>query len=256
MSFIHKKFAQVLTKYHYNFHPGDIIVGTIFSREKAGYLVDIGNHTAGYLPAEEISLTDKQKYTEKLIIHDTQEFFILAHNLESKQLVLSIRRLAYIRSWERLKQIKHEDITIQAYIKGINRGGVLVEIENIQGFIPNSHLLCHESKQNLLYKYRSCKLLVANEQNNKLICSIRCATIAQVMGKIKIGSTIDATVIEVKDFGIFFNIYNIPALLHKSELKNQETEHMECKFQKNTIWTIRIIHLDSKQGRISVSLAN
>nr|YP_009315639.1 Ribosomal protein S1 [Liagora brachyclada]SCW24297.1 Ribosomal protein S1 [Liagora brachyclada] len=256
MSFIHKKFAQVLNKYQYNFHPGDIIVGTIFSKEKTGYLVDIGNNTAGYLPEEEISLTNKQRYIENLILHDTQEFFILAYNFESKQLVLSIRRLAYMRSWERLKQIKSEDIAIQAYIKGINRGGALVEIENIQGFIPNSHLLCNESKKDLLYKYRSCKLLVANEQNNKLICSIRCATIAQIMHTIKIGTTIDARVIEVTEFGVFFNIYNIPALLHKSELKDKELEDLEYIFEKQSQWKIQIIHLDSKQGRISVSLAN
>nr|YP_009314206.1 Ribosomal protein S1 [Izziella formosana]SCW22460.1 Ribosomal protein S1 [Izziella formosana] len=256
MSFTHKKFAQMLNKYHYHFHPGDIVVGTIFSQEKTGYLVDIGNHTAGYLPTEEISLTEKNKYTHRLKLHDTQEFFILANNLESRQLVLSIRRLAYIRSWERLKQIKQEDIPIQAYVKGINRGGALVEIENIQGFIPNSHLLYDASKADLLYKYKSCKVLIADEQHNKLICSIRCAKISQIMEEIKVGSILDATVTEVTKFGIFFNIYNIPALLHKSELPDTELEQLEYKFPKGTIWMIKIIHLDSKQGRISVSLAS
>nr|YP_009314822.1 Ribosomal protein S1 [Neoizziella asiatica]SCW23277.1 Ribosomal protein S1 [Neoizziella asiatica] len=254
MSFVHKNFEQVLNKYHYNFHTGDIIVGTIFSRETEGYLVDIGNRTAGYLPIEEISLTNKNKYKHELILHNTQEFFILAYNLDSNQLVLSIKRLNYIRAWERIKQIRNEDISVKAYVKGINRGGILIEIEEIQGFIPNSHLLVSESKYNLLYKKILCKLLVANEQNNKLICSARCAIIAKLMQDIKIGSKIKSDVIEVTEFGIFFNVCGVPALLHRSELAEKQLQNINTLFKPNTTWDVEIIHIDSKQGRISISL--
>ncbi len=254
MSFVHKNFAQVLNQYDYNFHIGDIIVGTIFSQEKEGYLVDIGNRTAGYLPKDEISLTNKNKYTQELICNNTQEFFILAYNTDTNQLVLSIKRLTYIRAWERIKQIKNEDISIEAYVKGINRGGILIELEEIQGFIPNSHLLVSESKYNLLYTKIPCKLLVANEQNNKLICSARCAIIAKIMQNIKTGCTLKSNVIEVTEFGIFFNIYGVPALLHRSELEEKQVKHIETLFKPHTTWTVKIIHIDPKQGRISVSL--
>ena len=254
MSFIHENFAQVLNKYHYTFHTGDIIVGTIFSQEKEGYLVDIGNHTAGYLPIEEICLTDKNKYTQHLTLHNTQEFFILAYDTVSSQMVLSLKRLHYMRSWERIKQIKQEDITVQAYVKGINKGGILIEIEEIQGFIPNSHLLFDNSKHSMLYKHIPCKLLIANEQNNKLICSARCATIAKIMQKIKVGSILNCSVIEVTEFGIFFNIYSVPALLHRSELSDTQVNNLGLLFRPHTIWAVKIIHIDPKQGRISVSL--
>nr|YP_009315232.1 Ribosomal protein S1 [Titanophycus setchellii]SCW23687.1 Ribosomal protein S1 [Titanophycus setchellii] len=254
MSFIHKNFAKVLNQYHYTFNPGDIIVGTIFSQEQEGYLVDIGNHTAGYLPIEEISLTTKNKYTQQLILYNTQEFFILAYNTDAKQLVLSIKRLNYIRSWDRIKQLKKEDISVQAYVKGINKGGILIEIEDIQGFIPNSHLLCNKSKYNLLYKTIQCKLLVANEHNNKLICSARCAIIAEIMQDIKVGSIIQSDVIEITEFGVFFNIYGVPALLHRSELQEKQIQQINILFKPQTVFMVRIIHIDAKQGRISVSL--
>nr|YP_009314002.1 Ribosomal protein S1 [Hommersandiophycus borowitzkae]SCW22256.1 Ribosomal protein S1 [Hommersandiophycus borowitzkae] len=253
MSFIYKNFATVLNKYDYSFNEGDIIAGTIFSQETRGYLVDIGNKTAGYLPQEEISLIDTS--SQDLTIHDTREFFILAQNTTCQQLVLSIKRLTYIRAWARIKQIKYEDITIEAYIKSINKGGVLVDIESIQGFIPNSHLPYHTNKKHLLHKNVSCKLLLANEQDNKLICSMRCAIVAQISKTIKVGAIIDAKVIELTHFGIFFNIYNIPALLHKSEIHNEHLENPEDIFTKGTSWPVQIIHLDIKQGRISVSLS-
>nr|YP_009312979.1 Ribosomal protein S1 [Helminthora furcellata]SCW21233.1 Ribosomal protein S1 [Helminthora furcellata]SCW24093.1 Ribosomal protein S1 [Helminthora furcellata] len=254
MSFIHKNFTQVLDKYHYNFNAGDIIVGTIFSKERAGYLVDIGNRTAGYLPKEEISVIHTDKTSSELTLNDTREFLILAYNKESPQLVLSIKRLTYMRAWERIKQLKDEDIPVKAYVKGINKGGVLVEIEEIQGFIPNSHLSYNQSKKNLLYQHIFCKLIVANEQNNTLICSIRCAIITRIMRHIKVGSIVNAHVMEITEFGIFFNVHNIPALLHRSELKASTINDIANVFKKNTNWTVRIIHLDSRQGRISVSL--
>nr|YP_009313799.1 Ribosomal protein S1 [Helminthocladia australis]SCW22053.1 Ribosomal protein S1 [Helminthocladia australis] len=254
MSFKQKNFVNVLNKYQYSFHTGDIIAGQIFSHEKTGYLVDIGNQTAGYLPKEEISLNHIQD--TELKTYEIREFFILAYNIDSNQLVLSIKRLTYIRAWERLKQLKHENISIKAYAKGINKGGVLVEVEEIQGFIPNSHLCYNQSRQRLLHKYILCKLLVANEHNNKLILSNRCAVVEKIMETIKIGSTIEAKVIEITDFGIFFNIYDIPSLLHRSEIQEKYLVNIKDEFAKGTIWPVKIIHLDPGQGRISVSISN
>nr|YP_009315841.1 Ribosomal protein S1 [Trichogloeopsis pedicellata]SCW24499.1 Ribosomal protein S1 [Trichogloeopsis pedicellata] len=251
MSFIYKNFAQVLNQYNYSFHAGDIIVGTIFSKETTGYLVDIGHQTGGYLPLEEIILTETNTSCQDLELNTTREFFILTYNIESQQLVVSIKRLTYIRAWDRIKQLKQENITIQAYVRSINKGGVLVEIEEIQGFIPNSHLPYKPSKKHFLYTNITCKLLVVHEQNNTLICSVRCAIVSQLMNKLKVGSILNSQVIGVTEFGVFFNIYNIPALLHKSELK----EEYISTFHIGTTWSIQIIHIDTRQGRISVSLA-
>nr|YP_009314617.1 Ribosomal protein S1 [Liagoropsis maxima]SCW22871.1 Ribosomal protein S1 [Liagoropsis maxima] len=253
MSFTHKKFAQVLNQYQYTFHTGDIIAGTIFSEETEGFLVDIGNQTAGYLPKAELFLTHIS--SEDIKINETQEFFILAHNLEAKQLILSLKRLKYIRAWDRIKQLKNEDITLEAHVRGSNKGGLLIEIEEIQGFIPNSHL-CYttQNKKNFINKNILCKFLVADEQTNQLILSNRCAITEKLMQKIKVGDLITAEVIKVTSFGIFFNIYSIPALLHKSEIENAYSNNMNNIFSKGKKCALIIMHIDSKQGRISVSM--
>nr|YP_009313183.1 Ribosomal protein S1 [Dermonema virens]SCW21437.1 Ribosomal protein S1 [Dermonema virens] len=254
MSFKQKKFSQVLNKYQYNFHTGDIIAGEIFSREQKGYLVDIGNQTAGYLPLEEVSLPEAESTVLKA--YEIREFFILAYNVESRQLVLSVKRLTYIRAWERLKQLKQENISINAYVQGVNKGGLLVEIEGIQGFIPNSHLCYTPSKNSLVKTNILCKFLVANEQNNKLILSNRCAIVEKIMdnNNIKVGSIVKAKVIKTTSFGIFFDVYTIPALLHKSEIQTQHLEGNNNVVTTGTTCPVTIIHLDPGQGRISVSI--
>nr|YP_010988219.1 ribosomal protein S1 [Rhodochorton tenue]WOK79415.1 ribosomal protein S1 [Rhodochorton tenue] len=254
MCFTHKNFAKVLNQYHYHFNTGDIIAGTIFSKEENGYLVDIGASNAAYLPNEEIQIIANSSY--ELGSYKTQEFFILATNPYSKQLILSLRRLKYIRSWDRIKQIKHEDIILDVAVKSLNKGGIIVEIENIKGFIPNSHLAYMIRKETLVNKRLVCKLLIANEQFNQLVLSNRCAVLENMMDYIKIGLKITAPVTEIKSYGVFFNINNIPALLHISEIPEQYLNNISKAFQLGTKWMVQIIHIDIKQGRLSVSVHN
>jgi len=251
MCFTHRNFAKVLNHYQYNFNIGDIIAGTIFSQEEKGYLIDIGANNAAYLPNEEIYLTKVLQHN--LISSETQEFFILAYNARSKQLILSLKRLKYIRGWERIKQLQLEDIVLDLEIKSLNKGGVLVDIEEIQGFIPNSHLAYMVSKETLINTKVMCKFLIADEQYNQLILSNRCAKLKHMLHKIKIGSQVRAPVTEIKPYGVFFNVNNIPALLHISEMEKQHITNFEQIFAIGTKWLIKVIHIDTKQGRLSVS---
>jgi small subunit ribosomal protein S1 len=247
MSFTHKNLAALLKQYNYNIQVGDVITGIIFSKEKQGYLVDIGTPIAAYLPKEEISIFI-QKQTD-IEINLAQEFFILAQDLPKDTIILSTKRLLYIRSWTRIRQLNTEDIVIQAKITGINKGGLLVELENIQGFIPKSHL-CYITKiDTLLNTTIMCKCLIANEQSNQLILSNRAAVLEKYLYKLKVGTIVDSTVIALKSYGAFVSIYKIPALLHISEIEVNKTNN----FFIGQVIAVQIIHIDIKQGRLSVS---
>ena len=175
MCFTHKNFAKVLNQYQYQFNTGDVVAGTIFSQEENGYLVDIGDSNAAYLPNEEIAVLVST--SNQMSNYQTQEFFILASNPDSKQLILSLRRLKYIRSWDRIKQLKQEDIVLEVEVKSLNKGGIIVEVESIRGFVPNSHLAYMINKDKLIGSKLSCKLLIANEHLNQLVLSNRCAVL-------------------------------------------------------------------------------
>nr|YP_009628786.1 ribosomal protein S1 [Balbiania investiens]QBX88569.1 ribosomal protein S1 [Balbiania investiens] len=251
MYFTHENFAKVLNIYNYRLHIGDIVAGTIFNKEKDGYLIDIGANNAAYLPLEEVSLNGKSQ--DILQVNDILELFILAYNEESRQLILSLRRLAYIKAWARIKQLKTEDIIIQVPACGINKGGILIEIEDIQGFIPNSHLSYLVQLNNLSSNFILCKLLVAEEQSNKLILSNRCAILEKMIQNLHIGKTYDSTIIKIKTYGIIVNIYNIPALLHVSEIGISYITDLNELFTVGDNLKVQIIHIDIKQGRLSVS---
>jgi small subunit ribosomal protein S1 len=247
MAFTHNNFAELLTKYHYNIQVGDIIVGIIFSEEKQGYLVDIGISTAAYLPKEEISIRIKKQ--ESLEINLPQEFFILAQNTKKNSIIVSTKRLLYIRGWARIRQLSKEDIIVKAKVTGINKGGLLVELENIQGFIPKSHLCYITNIDKILNTTILCKCLITEEQSNQLILSNRAAILEQYISKLKVGTILTSTIVEIKSYGVFVSIYNIPALLHISETEIDQANNF---FIGQTI-PVQIIHIDIQQGRLSVS---
>ena len=164
INFTNKEFEYVLDKYSYNLNPGDIVAGTIFNKETKGFIVDIGVNIAGYLPEDELELNKKVENYKTDLINQTREFFILAKNEKSEQLILSIKRLDYIRAWKRIKQIEKEDIIIETSIAHINKGGILIKLEGLAGFIPNSHIVKTNQSTHSVNNIIKCQLLIANEK--------------------------------------------------------------------------------------------
>nr|YP_010903165.1 ribosomal protein S1 [Hypnea pseudomusciformis]WCH55219.1 ribosomal protein S1 [Hypnea pseudomusciformis]WCH56812.1 ribosomal protein S1 [Hypnea pseudomusciformis] len=258
-NFTENNFAFVLNEYKYNINLGDIVAGTIFNMEKRGFLVDIGLPISCYLPYEEISLYYKiisNVHYSYSINNTTREFFILAYNKQKHQLILSIKRLEYIRGWKRIKQIENEDIILNLKIHNQNRGGLITILEGIQGFIPNSHLKPLETQRLKKKKYIQCKLLMADEKNNKLILSYKKAILSILSKKLKIGTIVSGKIIKIEKYGIFLEIYNTLSLLHISEIANQNIKNINTIFKIGEIIEVKILHLDMQQGRISVSTRN
>nr|YP_009243971.1 ribosomal protein S1 [Sporolithon durum]AMK96213.1 ribosomal protein S1 [Sporolithon durum] len=249
--FTDKDFASLLDEYQYNLNLGDIVAGTIFSEEAQGFLVDIGANIAAYLPKEENALQSKSCKTIN-IINNTREFFILAYNKHSKQLILSIRRLEYIRAWSRIKQMQAEDIITYLPIQKINKGGFLTIIEGIQAFIPNSHIV----DNSIINEVIPCQFLIVNEKLNKIILSNRRAILTKYKNIIHIGQTVEGIITKITHYGIFIKIQQIPALLHISEIGNEHINHIDTGFQTGNKIIVKIIHIDKKQGRLSVSRRN
>lgn len=252
-NFTHKDFASVLNRYQYQLNIGDITAGTIFSEEKQGFLVDIGENIAGYLPKDEICLN---KYISNVpVTNDTREFFILAYNKKLKQLILSIKRLEYIRAWQRIKQINNEDLILNLNINKINKGGLLTTIEGIQGFIPNSHLININLKYSLIHQKIKCQFLFINEKSNTIIFSNKRAILKSLLNIIYVGKVTSGIITKITNYGIFINIYGFLALLHISEIGNTDLNNTNL-FDRGKLIIIRIIHIDMKQGRLSVSRRN
>ncbi|MEL7475794.1 MAG: S1 RNA-binding domain-containing protein, partial [Cyanobacteria bacterium J06555_12] len=185
VGFTHEDFAALLDQYDYHFNPGDVVAGTVFSLEPRGALIDIGAKTAAFLPIQEMSISRIDNSDEVLAPGETREFFILTEENEEGQLTLSIRRIEYMRAWERVRQLQAEDATVRSDIFATNRGGALVRIEGLRGFIPGSHISTRKPKEELVGEELPLKFLEVDEERNRLVLSHRRALVERKMNKLE-----------------------------------------------------------------------
>jgi len=253
IGFTHEDFAALLDKYDYHFSPGDIVAGTVFSMEPRGALIDIGAKTAAYIPIQEMSINRVDNPTEVLQADETREFFILTDENEDGQLTLSIRRIEYMRAWERVRQLQQEDATVRSNVFATNRGGALVRIEGLRGFIPGSHISAREAKEDLVGEDLPLKFLEVDEERNRLVLSHRRALVERKMNGLEVGQVVKGSVRGIKPYGAFIDIGGVSGLLHISEISHDHIDTPHSVFGVNDELKVMIIDLDAERGRISLS---
>ena len=253
VGFTHEDFAALLDKYDYHFSPGDVVAGTVFSIEPRGALIDIGAKTAAYIPVQEMSINRVDSPEEVLQSNETREFFILTDENEDGQLTLSIRRIEYMRAWERVRQLQAEDATVRSLVFATNRGGALVRIEGLRGFIPGSHISTRKPKEDLVGEELPLKFLEVDEDRNRLVLSHRRALVERKMNRLEVGEVVIGNVRGIKPYGAFIDIGGVSGLLHISEISHDHIDTPHSVFNVNDEVKVMIIDLDAERGRISLS---
>jgi len=253
IGFTREDFERLLSQYDYHFSPGDIVNGTVFSLEPRGALIDIGAKTAAFLPLQEMSINRVVNPEEVVNEGDVREFFILTEENEEGQLTLSIRRLEYMKAWERVRALQSKDETVRAKIFAVNRGGALVRIEGLRGFIPGSHLSTKEPKEELIDQELPLKFLEVDEERNRLVLSHRRALVERRMNKLEQYQVVVGRVRGIKPYGAFIDIGGVSGLLHISEISHDHIETPHSVFNVGDEIKVMVIDLDAERGRISLS---
>ena len=247
------EFASLLGKYDYNFKPGDLVKGTVFALEPKGAMIDIGAKTAAFMPMQEVSINRVEGLSDVLQPSESREFFIMSEENEDGQLALSIRRIEYQRAWERVRQLQKEDATIYSEVFATNRGGALVRVEGLRGFIPGSHISARKIKEDLEGEFLPLKFLEVDEERNRLVLSHRRALVEKKMNRLEVGEVVVGNVKGIKPYGAFIDIGGVSGLLHISEISHEHIETPHNILNVNDQMKVMIIDLDSERGRISLS---
>ncbi|BEV36106.1 30S ribosomal protein S1 [Synechococcus sp. M16CYN] len=247
------EFALLLSKYDYNFKPGDVVNGTVFALESKGAMIDIGAKTAAFMPLQEVSINRVEDLGDVLQPGEIREFFIMSEENEDGQLALSIRRIEYQRAWERVRQLQKEDATIYSEVFATNRGGALVRVEGLRGFIPGSHISTRKPKEELVADFLPLKFLEVDEERNRLVLSHRRALVERKMNRLEVGEVVVGAVRGIKPYGAFIDIGGVSGLLHISEISHEHIETPHSVLNVNDQMKVMIIDLDAERGRISLS---
>ncbi len=239
----------------------DIVEGTILKKENGGYLVSVkGAKTEAFLPEKEIS-NNNDENAENLQIGDVREFYVLKEENDDDCMQLSLKRIAYAQAWAQLNDAKNVGDTILAKVISIVKGGVLVDVADLKGFIPSSQLRTGTPFEGLVDTKIEVKVLEANPKKNKLILSQRLAVAEQrnqvvddVISKLEEDMVVKGNVVRITDFGAFVDINGIDGLLPISEISWQRIKHPSDVLALGDTIEVKIIKIDQELKRISLSL--
>jgi len=172
---LYAEFAELLDQYDHNFKRGDMVTGRIFKVDARGAYVDIGAKSPGYCVSSECSISPSAKANDVLQVNTQREFLIVKDNARDGEIALSLKQMELNVAWQRMRQIAQESVTLQGKVISLNRGGVLITVENLNGFVPSSHLSQDFTGEKALGKIIPIKVLEVDEQCQRLVCSNRMA---------------------------------------------------------------------------------
>lgn len=242
---------------------GDVVEGTVTSIQKHQVWIDLGAKGVGVVLRREIG------HGQQLEEGQTITVSVIDPELDEGHALLSMRRAAKDRGWEELERVfqASEIIEIQPY--DANRGGLLVELEGIRGFLPVSQLAAGHyprvsgaDKDEILQKLNALanqtlrvRILDVSRKDNKLIFSEKEAVkddMAQRFAELKVGDEVEGVVTGVIDFGAFVNVDGIEGLIHISEISWERVDNPRNYVKVGETVKAKIIAID--KDRLSLSL--
>ncbi|HSX46269.1 MAG TPA: S1 RNA-binding domain-containing protein [Candidatus Saccharimonadia bacterium] len=242
---------------------GDTLEGTVLAVKKNEVWVDLGAQGVGVVMRREIGhgqqLEEEQKVTVSVIDPEMDE----GHAL------LSMKRAVKDRGWDELQRVHEANEIIEVIPYDANRGGLLVELEGIRGFLPVSQLAAGHyprvsgaDKDEILQKLHAltnkplrARVLDVSRKDNKLIFSEKEAVkddMAARFSELKVGDVVEGIVTGVIDFGAFVNVEGIEGLVHISEISWERVDNPRNYVKVNDKVKAKIIGID--KDRLSLSL--
>jgi small subunit ribosomal protein S1 len=242
---------------------GDVVEGTIASVRKHQVWIDLGPRGVGVVMRREVghgqALEEGASVTVSVIDPEMEEGYAL----------LSMRRAAKDRGWDELQRIFDATEIVEVSPYDANRGGLLVELEGIRGFLPVSQLAAGHyprvsgaDKDEILQKLNQLtgkpirvRILDVSRKDNKLIFSEKEAVKDDMQARfaeLKVGDSVEGIVTGVIDFGAFVNVDGIEGLIHISEISWERVENPRDYVKVGETVKAKIIAID--KDRLSLSL--
>lgn len=162
-----------------------------------------------------------------------------------------------------------EGRVLELNVVGYNRGGLLVDLGDIRGFVPASQLISfprrpteEERMAEMAHYIGKClklKVIELDRQHNRLILSERTARAPisrseQLMNSIQPGQALTGTIRNVTNFGAFVDLGGVEGLIHVSEMSWQRVAHPRDVCAAGTTVNVYVIDVNPEQRRIGLSL--
>lgn len=256
------EFESLLSKYDYSFQKGDLVKGIVCSYDSEGVIVDIGAKTTAVVPVREAKINNDDVLEEILVKNHEYEFLIIKEEDEDGRFLISYKKVAMAYNWRELEELKANDATVEGTVVSVVKGGILVEVKGVRGFVPSSHLRA-KSLDNIVGDKIDLKILTMDAQQGNFILSNRKVYAEDkedvkrdTFANIEVGKVVKGEVVRITDFGAFIDIGGIDGLLPLSQISWRWVDHPSDILKISDVIEVEVIGIDHDKQRVSLSLKN
>jgi len=250
---------------------GEIREGTIASVNQSQVLVSIGAKSEGIISGRELEVIDDE-VREGFEVGQEIPVFILSPEDSNGNVVLSYKRAQEQMAWTAVDEQMEENEIIESKVIGYNKGGLIVDVQGLRGFVPASQISALRRSQaigdtpeqrwaKMINEPISVRIIEVDKSRRRLICSERAASSEsrqsikeRVIDELEEGQVYTGRVTSLADFGAFVNIMGADGLVHLSELSWDRIQHPKEVLEIGQEVKVKVINIDREKKRIGLSL--
>jgi len=247
---------------------GDLMEGPIIGIERNAIYIDLPPFGTGIIYGRE--LINARELIKRVAIGDTIAAKVVETEGHNGYIELSLKEARQALIWGEAEQMIKDKSVIELTVKDANKGGLILEWQGIQGFLPASQLKTehyprvedgdkdkiYDELKKLVGERLSVAIIAATPKEGKLILSEKSPDQKEkqeIISKYTVGDEVDGTVTGIVDFGLFLKIEEgLEGLVHISEMDWSLVENPRALFKVDEKVRARVIEI--KDGKISLSI--
>lgn len=247
---------------------GDLVKGKVISIDRGEIRIDIGGLMVGVVRGEELFAESKQ--FSDVAVGDEVEATVVGGENENGELEMSFRVAGHQMVWNRMAEIKKSGVSTTAKVVSANKGGLMLTVEGISGFLPVSQLnpdhyprvpggdknRILEHLRQFIGKELKVQAFDVNPEEDKLILSEKTLwenDQKSILDSYKVGDSVSGTVSALTPFGAFMKFGDgLEGLIHISEIVWQRIDHPKDVLKVGDEVKAQIIDLNKSKIYLSL----
>ena len=234
-----------------------VLTGRVIGMNEKDILIDIGFKSEG--------LIDRSEFLQNALPQIGDKIEVYLEYLEDRNgnLVLSKEKADFMRRWRDIREFYEKEIIFTCKILRRIKGGMIVDIDGLQGFLPGSQIDVRPIKDFDQYLDQELEVRVVklNEARKNIVVSHKVIIEdslkekrEELLADIEIGQIMDGRVKNITDFGVFIDLGGIDGLLHITDLSWGRVNHPSEVVKLDETLSVKIIDYDQEKQRVSLGL--
>jgi small subunit ribosomal protein S1 len=232
-----------------------VVKGKIVGVTQKEVIVDIGFKSEGVVGISQFR-------PEELEVGKELDFLVESVENDAGMLILSREKAIHMQGWDKIVQNHREGDLVDGRVTKKIKGGFLVDIMGISGFLPASlSSFKNVLDRDILDKYFKFKIIKINTLRRSIIVSRREALQKEkeankekMMATLTVGAVVSGTVKAITDFGAFVDLGGMDGLLHITDMSWSKISHPSEMLALGDKIEVMVLNLDKESGKVSLGL--